>query len=154
MTLDCQTPVGRTFLRHEDETVRRVAELFNCTPVRLGGLATSTDRLFMRQDQLVGVAEIKTRQMGLHDLERFGSYLITEKKLLDGAALSKQLHIPYAVVVRLLRDDTIVCWRVTDATGQPVLRWQTQRTETQRSCNGGTALRDNAYLPLTAMRRF
>jgi hypothetical protein len=150
--LDCTTEVGRQYLAHEDETARRVGFKLRCQPVKLGGLATTVDRAFIRDGHIVGLAEIKTRGMSVQELRGFGSYLVTAKKLQDGMDLARALGVPYVLIVRTLKDDAVVCWTISDKTGRQLVKWETNNTVTQAGCNGGTAYRANAYIPLTHMR--
>ena len=150
--LDCTTEKGQQFLAHEDETARRVGIWLRCQPVKLGGLATTVDRAFVRDGKLVGLAEIKTREMSVQELRGFGSYLVTAKKLQDGMDLARALGVPYVLFVRLLKDDVIVFFTVSDATGRQLISWQKNNTVTQAGCNGGTAFRKNAYIPLKYMK--
>ena len=108
------------------------------------------DALYVKDDILAGIAEIKCRSMSLEQLRKFGDYLITENKLVRGEAVSKALRVPYMLIVRL--SDAVVYWRITDRTGARSVTWETRETETQATCNGGSAVRMNAYLPLDAMR--
>ena len=150
--LDCTTEKGQQFLAHEDETARRVGIWLRCQPVKLGGLATTVDRAFVRDGKIVGLAEIKTRDMSVQELRGFGSYLVTAKKLQDGMDLARALGVPYVLFVRLLHDDAIVHFTVSDATGRQLISWKTNNTVTQAGCNGGTAFRKNAYIPLKYMK--
>ena len=150
--LDCTTKKGQQFLAHEDETARRVGIRLRCQPVKLGGLATTVDRAFVRDGKLVGLAEIKTREMSVQELRGFGSYLVTAKKLQDGMDLARARGVPYVLFVHLLHDDAIVHFTVSDATGRQIISWKTNNTVTQAGCNGGTAFRKNAYIPLKYMK--
>ena len=152
MALDCLTARGRAFVAAQQATARRLAEVWGASLVETPeGTAARVDALFARDNVLVGLAEIKVRSLTLARLEAFGDYLVTEDKLLAGAALSAALRVPFVLAVRL--SDAIVWWRVTDATGRRVIQWQARETVTQASCNGGAALRRNAYLPLDSLER-
>lgn len=152
MALDCRTPRGRSFIAQQRETARRLAAAWDASLVETGdGAAALVDALFVRGGVLVGLAEIKCRTLTLARLETFGDYLVTEQKLLAGAALSVALRVPFVLAVRL--EDAIVWWRITDGRGRRELVWQTCRTETRATCNGGSAVRQNAYLPLGEMVR-
>lgn len=108
------------------------------------------DALFISDGTLVGIAEIKCRSMSLDQLRKYGDYLITESKLVRGEVVSTALRVPYMLIVQL--SDATVFWRVTDRRGKRQITWETRETETQATCNGGKAVRMNAYLPLDDMK--
>lgn len=150
--LDCQTARGRAFVAQQQAVARRLAAVWGATLVETPeGTAARIDALFARDGVLVGLAEIKVRNLTLARLAAFGDYLVTEDKLLAGEALSAALRVPFVLAVQLT--DAIVWWRVTDATGRRVIQWDARETVTQATCNGGEALRRNAYLPFEALER-
>lgn len=63
--------------------------------------------------------------------------------------MGRALCIPFVLVVALA--DQVVWWEVLDADGA-LLFYEVRDTETQATCNGGSAVRRNAYLPLDQMR--
>jgi hypothetical protein len=92
--------------------------------------------------------EVKTREFTRADAKRWGTYLISQRKLEDGRFVSELLQIPFLVAVGLPKENLILVWHVTkhDGTwnrGAP----ETRVTETQETCNGGTISRENAFLP-------
>jgi hypothetical protein len=100
----------------------------------------------------MAVAEIKWRgaSLTLETLRQFGTYLITYRKIQRGRVAARLLHVPLFLIVGLA--DCTVWWKVSEADGQWCEDPDVQRTRTQRSINGGTALRWNAYLSLSRMQ--
>jgi hypothetical protein len=148
--LDCLTPRGRVWIAQQRKTAREIAARWNATLIETpDDTCAAIDALFARDGVLVGLAEIKCRTLSLDELKGFGDYLITAEKLERGIALAAACGVSFVLIVRLA--DAIGWWRVSDAAGRRCLAWQERETATRATCNGGTAVRRNAYLPLDAM---
>ena len=146
--LDSQTPKGQICIAAEEYVASRICEMWGCSALRLGAEAAHFDRLFHRGGQIVAVAEIKNRDMDWEQLVAFGSYLITAKKLEQGAQLARLLSAPFYLFVRLGDSKDMVYWPVANTDGDIVVAHTIRRTQTQATVNGGIAVRDNAYLSL------
>lgn len=148
-TLDCNTPTGRKFIKSQDLAAKLFAakyglDLFQTNPTS----SADIDAFFAHDGQLVGIAEIKSRNMTEADLRRFGSYLITHEKIVKGMALSASLQVQFLLIVYLRFDKSMFCWQVTDATGKQVAPFTVEATRTQETCNGGSIVRQNAFFPV------
>lgn len=100
-----------------------------------------------------GVAEIKNRisagnQQITVEYVRNGGYLITEDKLSNGSDISFMLSVPYFLIVNIVPDKKILIWKITDESGLFLFDFETKNTKTQMTCNGGTIVRKNSYLPI------
>lgn len=89
--------------------------------------------------------------MTLSQLKRFGSYLVSYSKIEKLIAISKSLQCYGLLIVYLIPDTKIVWCKVCDKQGNLLVDINRQTTSTQATCNGGTAIRDNAYIPFDAM---
>lgn len=151
--LDCRTEKGKSYIHQQLECAERLEGIWKCqviaTPV---DLPADVDALLIRDGILMGVAEIKTRELDLKKLSEFGSYLITNDKITRIAELSKRLRVAGFIIVSLLHDKNIVFWKVSDDTGKLLISVDVKMTTTQATCNGGSAERENAYLPLSSMK--
>ena len=58
------------------------------------------------------------------------------------------LRVPFLGFLYLIPDEMIFYWKITDNMGDFNFGFDVRRTSTQRTINGGRALRMNAYLPL------
>ena len=150
--LDCETEEGKLYIQKEQLVSDQIAQLTRAEAVELGSNATHADRLFVRDGKSVCIAEIKTRNMSLLKLQMFGSYLISYHKIDRGVLLSSLLHVPFMLFVYLIESDDIVYWTISDSEGKEACTYVVQQTETQATCNGGQALRENAYLYLDGMK--
>jgi len=150
--LDCDTERGQHYMKNEDEVALKICEAMKCEQRKFGGKDTHLDRIFFRKEDCVAVAEIKSREMSIEELKGYGSYLISYDKINTGRALSGLIGVPYLLYVKLIKDNTIVYWKVTDNNGNYIVNFNTKKTETKSNCNGGKALRENSYIQLDEMK--
>lgn len=151
--LDCNTPIGQGYIATQMACLSRVETIWNCKiiPTR-GESSADIDAIIIRDGVVAGVAEVKSREMSLDDLEGFGSYLITFEKLLKVRNVGMTLQVPSFVIVSLLKDNQIVYWRLSDASGNFISTMEGKITQTKATCNGGLIDRYNAYLSLKGMK--
>lgn len=149
--LDCLTPTGRAWIARQRATVDRCAREWDADAIITDDRsAAPVDALFSRGATLLAVAEVKTRTMTLAALRDRQSYLVTLEKLIEGRELARVLRVPYLLIVGL--DDAVVYWTVSDGAGEWRVSFTMARTPTAATCNGGAALRANAYLRLDVMK--
>ena len=155
MSTDCATPKGQVAIGHERRLAHQMAARWNADVFFTGvGVETDTavvDAAFSRHGVLMAVAEIKWRgeSLTLDTLRNLDSYLIKHRKLQRGLVVARLLHAPLVLIVGLA--DCTVWWKVAEADGSWCEHPHVARTRTQRSINGGTALRWNAYVSLSRM---
>ena len=107
------------------------------------------DGMIDKQGQLSGVFESKCRDMTLMKLMEFGSWLVTFDKIMDGKRLSEMLRVPFIGFLYLIPDQIIMYWKITDKYGNFLFNFDVKNTRTQKTINGGSIIRTNAYLPFT-----
>ncbi len=112
-------------------------------------LDAKCDGLIIKDNKLIGVFESKCRNMTISKLESFGSWLVTYEKILCGQSISKMLRIGFFGFLYLIPDDVITMWHITNNKGEFRYHFDIKETETQRTINGGKALRENAFLPVS-----
>jgi len=137
---------------------QRILESMGYTILSTPALGDQVDcimgRLIDGVNTVVGIAEIKTREkagsvnLTKEYLERNGGYLITNQKIEYGRKMSYLFSVPFYVIVRLVHEDLVLYWKVTDTGGNLAFEYTVQESTTQASCNGGQAKRENAYLPI------
>ena len=150
--LDSETEGGRRYIEEEALVAERVGEVFGVTPLSLGSATTHSDRLFSRDGTVVSIVEIKSRNMSLSELENLGSYLLSYHKIDWGIAAAQLLHVPFLLFVSLMKSNHIVYWTIANGEGNIRCNFQVQDTKTQATCNGGVAVRENAYIFLDGMK--
>ena len=105
------------------------------------------DGIMVSNNKLIGVFESKCRNMTLEDLQRFGSWLVTHEKISDGQTVSRLLRIQFCGFLYLIPDDMILMWPITDNKGDYNFDFESKKTETQETINGGKVVRKNSFLP-------
>jgi len=151
MVLGSETEQGKVYIQKEQALAEYIGRAYNATAIELGNNTTHTDRLFVRDNKAVCIAEIKNRNMSLSQLQSFDSYLISYEKIDRGIALSSHLHVPFFLFVYLIESDDIVYWKISNETGKEICNYTVERTKTKADCTGGSAVRENAYIFLDGM---
>ena len=116
-------------------------------PARVDGVVTL-------EGMVVGVAEIKSRDMTEGDLIGQFKYewLITMDKILDLVEAAKLLGVTGYGMLYLKPSQKVLVVRICDSKGNLTCKFRVEKTETQATCNGGTALRDNAFIDMRKAR--
>jgi hypothetical protein len=146
--LDILTAKGQKTLQEENAVIERLSNKWKIQVVNTDkDDCASIDNLFVRENILMAISEIKCRQLTRKQLEHYGNTcLITHQKIKDGAMLSKHLRVPFIGVLYLVPDDIILYWKITDKDGNYLFDFEVRNTETQKTVNGGLIVRENAYL--------
>ena len=137
--------------------VQRILEARGFIVLRTSGEHNKAD-LFLGKDvdgraTLVGMAEVKSREyagkvpLTLDYIKNSGGYLVSYHKLDHAAKLSELHQVPFFLIVNLMLSRQLLFFQLTDKLGKFVTKFTTERTITQKSANGGTANRLNAFLP-------
>lgn len=101
-----------------------------------------------RVNTAVAVAEMKCRSMTLQKFrEDYRSeLLITFPKLVSGSEAAKLLRVPFWVLLWLPNDAALLRLVVADDAGEFVAPFRAACSITTATINGGTLVRQNAYL--------
>jgi hypothetical protein len=105
------------------------------------------DGIIIKNNELSGIFESKCRDLSLMELRNFGSWLVTFDKIMDGKRLSEMLRVPYIGFLYLIKDEIVMYWKITDKHGNFLFDFDVRNTRTQKTINGGSVVRTNAYLP-------
>ena len=149
MGLDVNTPKGQEYLSHQHDTMKRFCDnyrKFNLKHAETGSEDAAIDFVVTDLSKVVAIAEIKAREMTLDQLRRFGSYLVTYEKIRKGIDTADALGVSFLLIIKLIPDDIIVYFKLNEDVDIEV-----RETETQATCNGGVAVRKNAYISLDRM---
>ena len=146
MSLDANTEKGQNYVNHSRAGIHLIPQPFVETAQDKAG---DIDGFFLKQDRktIVAAVEIKAREMTEAELKRFGNeWLVTFEKIQKGALIAKSLCVPFYGVLYLIPDQKTYLVKLTDEHGNIVAPMRLEVTETKATCNGGTALRTNAYV--------
>lgn len=137
--------------------VQRILEARGYTILRTSGEFNKADLFLGREvdgrNTLIALAEVKSREyagkipLTLEYIKNSGGYLISYHKLDHAAKLSELHQVPFFLIVNLMLTRQLLFFQLTAHTGKFVAKFTTEQTPTQKSANGGTANRLNAFLP-------
>ena len=160
-SLDCNTPRGKIYIEKQLSCHTRIENALNCEIISTDIKSSSDiDALIVKEKRLIGLAEVKSREMSvgadlkklIYEGREYDSYLITYEKLEKLKNLCEVLKVPGFLFVSLLASNKIAMWKICDNEGVYCVEMKKERTKTQATCNGGTAFRENAYLSLNSMK--
>ena len=154
MNLDCETDTAIPFMEGENAASEQMRNELGWTAVlKSEEKAANVDRIALNGEGAMCAAfEVKSRQMSLGQLRTFGSYLVTQDKLIALSNVCKSLAIHGYLAVYLMQSNTVAYWHVCNKGGEMLIRFESAVTKTQATCNGGEAERENAYLSLDSMK--
>jgi hypothetical protein len=95
------------------------------------------------------IVEVKGRDMSYDRLQNYGSYLISDHKILSGKQASMLMGAPFVLVAALT--DGIVYWKITDGKGNRLFPYETDIRKMQKRVEGGEKSDRVALLPLDKM---
>ena len=158
--LNCQTPTGQRFIQLQRDT-QRILEARGYKFIEMSKENSGHDVIIASEKGGVltatGIAEIKCREfIGSTPITRAnlkGGYLISYHKLTYGASASELFGIPYFVIVNLIPERYILIWKLAED-GDFLFEFPVRESQTKKSCNGGVAVRLNAYLPIEKAYEF
>lgn len=153
MNLDCETDTAIPFMKGENSASERMRNKLNWAKVlKSAEKAANVDRIALNGwGAMCAAFEVKSRQMSLAQLRKFGSYLVTQDKLIALSNVCKGLAIHGYLAVYLMESDAVAYWHVCNKAGEMLIQFESAVTKTQATCNGGEAERENAYLSLDSM---
>jgi hypothetical protein len=156
MQLDCNTPKGKKAIGYQYMT-QSILESYGFFCVNMSTQHHNSDVILSKRvdGKLVvyGLAEIKTRYkagdkiLTVDYLKSSPGYLVTLDKITSGVALASQLNVPFYLIVMLIGDMAkILVWKIWDK--DYLFEFESKRSSTRKTVNGGIANRLNAYLPI------
>lgn len=155
--LDIETPRGQDSAKHE----RRAAEIFekNTGLVYAGTnkrAPASVDAVLLRDKQIIGLAETKCRYMSNHKFSNDyqSKWLVTFQKILDCAAAARYMQCAFFGFLYLVEDDLLLVQKLAGPDGDLLCNLQITTSATQKTINGGTAVRTNAYIDMSGAKVF
>ena len=101
----------------------------------------------IRLKLITHIVEFKSRNESLESMERFGTYLISYDKILNGIEISRVMCVPFILIVYLIKDGVVIGIELGDEYGVAV-PMEIKETRTQKSIDGGEAIRRNAYIDI------
>jgi len=146
--LDINTDKGQISLRDEHIMHEHIKKCWGVDIIETDKYTDpSIDGLLTVDNTIVGIFESKCRyNITLEILKNWNTWLITFDKLEKGKILSKILKVPFFGFLYLVEDGVFYYWKITNFDGEFMVKFYVERTTTQKSTNGGSIIRPNAYL--------
>jgi hypothetical protein len=153
MSLDILTPRGQQTLVDE----MRAAAIFEMstglayhrTP---DSLPAKVDAVITKQGRIAGVVETKCRycltRARLRD-EWKDEWLVTMEKIEQAKAAAAALCVPLYGFLFLADEGVLLTQKITDEAGQYEVKFRCEKTQTQKTVNGGSVVRCNAYIDMS-----
>lgn len=147
--MDVLTPKGLVTLTQEKEMLEIIRTKYN-----VGILHTPKDQPgkcdgFIYQGDIVkAIFECKCRDMSEKQLHDYGSWIVTYDKIRACKVISEFFCVPFYGFVYLLKTKNIYSWKITNEKGEYLFDFEKRKTNTQKTINGGEAVRLNAFLPV------
>lgn len=121
-------------------------------------LPADIDGLVIHKDKLVSCVEVKCRNMTMDTFaNQYGKqWLVTADKIDRCVSVSKSLGIDFRGFLYLVPEKTLLIVPIWSYEKGYVCQIDRQMSETQATVNGGTAMRENAYIHVenvTAIRQ-
>jgi len=151
MNLDINTPRGREAAQDQSDAIDIVFGsnlLTDFIPTNDRGPAR-VDGIITHKGSIYGVAEIKSRRdMNLVMLmeQRSGEWLLTYDKLIDICSASRLFGAMGFGMLYLPADEAVIMVSLTNSVGDVLCKHRIASTVTQATCNGGSAVRKNAFI--------
>jgi len=156
MLLDVMSPRGLMTLAQEREAVaiwkrHHPAIEFSGTPK---SMPADVDGVLHRGGELLAVVETKCRDMTVGQLMGGfeAKWLVTFEKIVRARKLAVGLGLPLSGWLYLPPDKALLTLRICEPDGTFVVPFDVQTTTTQRTVNGGSATRSNAFISMTNAR--
>ena len=146
--LAIDTPEGKATLLHEARCYEIYEQHYPVTVQRINKVS-QLDAFIIKDGEIVGAIEQKSRSMTLRELDKHGSWLISNSKIQAGQTVSRLLRMPFYGFLYLVPDDTLLIWRITNDEGVQLFEYQMKNTRTIATMHGGYKKRINAFLPIT-----
>ena len=105
------------------------------------------DGIAVKDNEITHVVEFKSRNESMESMERFGSYLISYDKIENGLQICRMMRVPFILIVYLIKDGVVMGIEIGDEFGVSV-EMEIKETRTQKSIEGGTVIRRNAFIDL------
>ena len=148
--LDVNTARGQSTLREEQQAVELFRSRYkhvHYVETPKAGAATIDALLVKDGGLLCGVVETKCRQMTRSELNGYGGeWLVTWDKIDGARRIAAGVGVPLFGFLYLVPDRTLLVVNIADSSGALTRSIRVEATKTQRTVNGGSIVRNNAYI--------
>ena len=167
MALATDTPLGATYKGKEFKVLERISASLCCEYVATHRDA-EVDAIMIRGGKVVSAGEIKCRSATMHQLQQWGSLMVSTSKLRAGRGLASALRVPFLIwttvkphlLAKRIEQMDIAYWPLIGADGEyePAIcdpddgQLLSETRGTQDTIHGGEKIDEVTYAPVELMR--
>lgn len=153
--MDVNSQKGREAIRRVKKAISKI-EYLGAHPVWFPDhCLTEYDGYFVKDGIILGLFEAKTRNAAIQDGKilyggkLYDEYMITMNKVVSGVNIAKSNKIDAYIIVNFEINNVVAVFKTFEyATGE-IMSYRSANTWTQRSINGGSANRENAFIDMS-----
>jgi hypothetical protein len=157
MNLDILTPRGQESVTQEQTLIRSFEAHFTEYKVTQTPKEkpSAVDGIIHRNGRIEGIFESKCRDATREQMRGWNDeWLVTFEKIRLGAELARNLCVKFTGLIYLTKSPVGLCVLIADEQGNIVPRVRLERTVTQKTINGGSIIRTNAYIDISDAKEF
>lgn len=99
--------------------------------------------------EITHIIEFKSRDESWDSMMHYGTYLISWDKIQNGMEMARMMRVPFILVVYLAQSQMVLGVELATEDGTLAIPdIEVKETRTQRSIDGGSVMRKNAYIDL------
>ena len=99
--------------------------------------------------EITHIIEFKSRNESWDTMMHYGTYLISWDKIQNGMTMAKMMRVPFILIVYLVDSQMVLGTEIATEDGDLAIPdIEVKETRTQRSIEGGSVIRKNAYIDL------
>jgi len=102
------------------------------------------------------IVEVRSRELitegepcTLENLKNRGNnFMVSSHKIENNKLMSENYGVPFKFMAYLIPEKILLIWNITDEKGNYLIPFESATFETQKSLQGGKAIRTNYFLPI------
>ena len=134
--------------RHEETAFDYLLKRYNWNIITTPQFALIDGVAYMNHE-ITHIIEFKSRYESWDSMMHYGTYLISWDKIQNGMTMAKMMRVPFILIVYLVQSDMVLGVELATEDGTLAIPdIEVKETRTQRSIEGGSVMRKNAYIDL------
>lgn len=134
--------------RHEETAFDYLLKRYNWNIITTPQFALIDGVAYMNHE-ITHIIEFKSRDESWDSMMHYGTYLISWDKIQNGMTMAKMMRVPFILIVYLVQSDMVLGVELATEDGTLAVNdIEVKETRTQRSIQGGSVMRKNAYIDL------
>lgn len=134
--------------RHEETAFDYLLKRYNWQIITTPQFALIDGVAYMNHE-ITHIIEFKSRDESWDSMMHYGTYLISWDKIQNGMQMAKMMRVPFILIVYLVQSDMVLGVELATEDGTLAIDdIDVKETRTQRSIEGGSVMRKNAYIDL------